>query len=71
MSSDYSPICDGDQYHNDEVTVIGNATIRGQALDRINLVEIDYEAAAKRNIGYIRENIARRQGREKKSCEQK
>jgi hypothetical protein len=66
MKTLYNPLLDGDQYHNDEVTVIGPATIRGQVIDRINLVTIDTEAAARRNIGYIRENIAARKAREEK-----
>jgi hypothetical protein len=66
MTTLYNPLLDGDQYHNDEVTVIGPATIRGQVIDRINLVTIDTEAAARRNIGYIRENIAARKAREEK-----
>jgi hypothetical protein len=60
MTTLYNPLLDGDQYHNDEVTVIGPAKIRGQMIDRINLVKIDIEAAARRNIRYIRENIERR-----------
>jgi hypothetical protein len=62
----YNPLIDGDQYHSDEVRVIGPATIRGQIIDAVNLVSIDYEAVAKRNLGYIRENIARRKAREEK-----
>lgn len=61
----YNPLLDGDYYHNDDVKVIGPATIRGQVLDAVNLVEVDYESAARRNIGYIRENIAGRKKREK------
>jgi hypothetical protein len=62
MTTLYNPLLDGDQYHNDEVTVIGPV----QVIDRINLVTIDTEAAARRNLGYIRENIERRKAREEK-----
>ena len=42
----YNPLLDDSQFHNDEVTVIGES-----GLDRINYVRIDYEKAAARNRG--------------------
>jgi hypothetical protein len=60
----YNPLIDGDQFHSDEITVIGPASIRGQVLDAVNFVTVDYEAAARRNLGYIRANIARSKARE-------
>jgi hypothetical protein len=60
----YNPLIDSDYYHNDDIKVVGPAKIRGQEIDRINLVTVDTESAARRNIGYIRENIAARKARE-------
>jgi hypothetical protein len=60
----YNPILDGSQYHNSDVTDQGPAFIRGQQLNAVRNVYIDYEAAAARNLGYIRENIAARKKRE-------
>lgn len=60
----YNPLLDSDYYHNDDITIIGPAKIRGQEIDRINLVRVDTESAAARNIGYIRESIAARKKRE-------
>jgi len=59
----FNPILDSDQYHASEVRIIG--TLSGQPNSvttgrDANIVEVDFEAAARRNIGYIRENIARR-----------
>jgi hypothetical protein len=59
----YNPLLDGDYYHNDDITVLGNANIRGQQIDRINLIKVDTESAASRNLTYIRENIAMSQRR--------
>ena len=57
----YNPLLDDSQFHNDEVTVIGES-----GLDRINYVRIDYEKAAARNRGYILENIAREKAYQEK-----
>ena len=65
MTRLYNPLIDID-YHNDDIQVIGPAKIRGQEIDRINLVTVDTEAVARRNISYIRENIAARKAREEK-----
>ena len=54
----YNPLLDGAQFHTSEVTDLGPAVIRGQVIDAVRVVTIDYEAAAARNIGYIRESIA-------------
>lgn len=54
----YNPILDGDVYHNDDVKPVGEALIR------VNQVEIDYESAASRNLRDIRANIARSRKRE-------
>jgi hypothetical protein len=62
----YNPLIDSDYYHNDDIKVIGPVKNRGQEIDRINLVTVDTESAARRNIGYIRENIAARKAREEK-----
>lgn len=53
-----------DQVHNDELTDIGPASIRGQILNAVRLYTINYEKLEQRNIGYIRENIERRKKRE-------
>jgi hypothetical protein len=53
----YNPILDGDVYHNDDIKVVG------QLLDAVNLVTIDYDRAAERNIADIRRNIATRKER--------
>ena len=66
MTTLYNPLIDSDYYHNDDIKVVGPAKIRGQEIDRINLVTVDTESAARRNIGYIRENIAARKAREEK-----
>jgi hypothetical protein len=62
----YNSLLDSDYYHNDDITIVGPAKNRGQEVDRINLVTVDTESAARRNIGYIRENIAARKAREEK-----
>lgn len=64
----YNPLIDSD-YHNDDIKVVGPAKIRGQEIDRINLVQVDTESVARRNIGYIRENIAARKKREAREKE--
>jgi hypothetical protein len=63
----YNPLIDSGYYHNDDIKVVGPVKIRGQEIDRINLVTVDTESAARRNIGYIRENIAARKAREEKN----
>ncbi len=50
----YNELLDDEQYHNDDVSII-----RESSLDKINIVKIDYESVAARNLNYIRENIAR------------
>jgi hypothetical protein len=47
----YNPTLDGDVYHNDDITVVS------QPLSRVNLITIDYERAAERNLATIRRNI--------------
>lgn len=57
---EYNPVIDGDYYHNDDI-------VREPGLFRgleVTVVTVDYEAVAKRNIGYIQENIAARRKRE-------
>ena len=66
MTVPYNPLLDGDYFHNDDVKVLGPATIRGQELDRIKLVTFDKDKVVARNIGYIRESIALRKAREEK-----
>ena len=60
----FNPILDTSYFHSDDITIVGPAKIRGQVIDAVNLVSIDLEAAAQRNIGYIRENIAARKARD-------
>ena len=60
----YNPLLDGAQYHNSEVSDLGPAVIRGQLVNAVRVVAIDYDAVASRNLGYIRENIAARKKRE-------
>jgi len=48
---------------------MSSATIRGQHLNSVNLVQVDTESTARRNIGYIRENIAVRKAHEEKLCQ--
>lgn len=60
----YNPLLDGSQYHNSEVSDLGPAVIRGQRVNAVRVVAIDYDAVASRNLGYIRENIAARKKRE-------
>jgi hypothetical protein len=55
-----------DQVHNDELSDVGPAIIRGQIIDAVRLYHIDYEKLEARNIGYIRENIAVRKKREER-----
>jgi hypothetical protein len=62
----YNPLLDGAQFHMSEVTDLGPAIIRGQLVDAVRVVSIDYEAAAARNLGYIRASIALRRAREEK-----
>ncbi len=49
----YNELLDGEQFHNDDLTVLGSA------LEAVNFITIDHEKAANRNLDYIRENIAR------------
>ena len=56
----YSPILDGDVYHNDDLTVVG------EPLSRVNLVAVNYENAASRNLADIRRNIAASKARQAK-----
>lgn len=56
----YNPMLDGDFYHNNDLTD------NGQALNAVRFITVDYEAAARRNLGYIRENITARLKREEK-----
>jgi len=49
----YNPILDSDQYHVDEILD------GGPALEAVRFIYIDREAAANRNLRYIRENVAR------------
>lgn len=62
----YNDILDGDQFHNDEVHQ-GDLVFPG--INSPHYVTIDTEAAARRNLGYIQENIARRIQREKKAAQ--
>ncbi len=75
----FNPLLDTEQYHHDEVIVVGHPTpipegigysysesrqvLSGgnpsTALNAVNYIAIDYDAAARRNIAAIRENIAR------------
>lgn len=80
----YNSLLDGDQFHADEVTVTGKPNqipvrmnrdgipfggSESTALDAVNFIAIDYEAAARRNIGYIQDNIRRRKEREQREAE--
>lgn len=56
----YNPLLDGDIYHNDDITVVG------QLLNAVNLIEIDYEKAGERNLADIRRNIANSKARQAK-----
>lgn len=49
----YSDLLDSDQFHTDDIITLG------PALEAVNFITVDHEAASRRNINYIRENIAR------------
>ena len=49
----YNDLLDSDQFHCDDLID------DGPALEAVRFVTVDREAAASRNITYIRENIAR------------
>ena len=59
----YNDIIDGDQFHADEIQDAG------PALNAVRYINVNYEAAAKRNIGYIQENIAREKAYQEKRLE--
>lgn len=64
----YNDILDSDQFHNSEVHE-GDLVFPGT--NSPHYVTVDREAAAARNIGYIRDNIAREaayQERERKKA---
>lgn len=78
-TKNYNDLLDGEQYHSDDLRITGNPNpipltmnssgrtsggSESTALNAINYVTVDYEAAAARNIRDIRENIARRRARE-------
>lgn len=80
----YNSMLDGDQYHVTEITVAGKPKpipvglnrngipfggCESTALDAVNFVAIDYEAAARRNLSYIQDNIRRRKEREQREAE--
>jgi len=56
----YNDLIDDGQFHNNEVHDAG------KALNAVRFVTLDYEAAARRNIGYIQENIVREAAYQKK-----
>jgi hypothetical protein len=56
----FNDLLDNDQFHNSEVTDLG------PALNAVRFISIDREAAAQRNLGYIRSNIAREKAYQEK-----
>ena len=82
MSRLYNELLDSDQYHPDEIMVVGDPSPippgvnrngipfgghQSTALNAVNYIAIDYEAAARRNIADTRKRIALRLEREKKA----
>lgn len=76
----YNSLLDSDQFHVDDTRVIGEGEWIPQRLNRdgipygghsstalnaVNYIEVDYEAAARRNIEDTRRRIALRLEREK------
>lgn len=59
----YNDMLDGDEVHNDDITVIG------PAIDAVNFIRVNHQAVADRNLGYLRERIARRIAHEKAEAE--
>lgn len=60
----FNPILDCDYAHADAVRTIG--PIRG--LIKVNLIEIDWDQMAERNLALIRENIRLRNERAEKEA---
>lgn len=78
----YNDLLDSDQYHRDDTTVIGTEHPIPMGLNRdgipfgghpstglnaVNIIVVDYEAAARRNIADTDKRIALRLEREKKA----
>lgn len=80
----YNSLLDSEQYHVDDTTVIGEGTHvpiqvnrdgimfgghPSTALNAVNYITVDYEAAARRNLADTDRRIAQRLEREKKQAE--
>lgn len=52
----YNDMIDGDQFHSDDVH---EGELVFKTTNSPHYVSIDYEAAAERNLGYLRERIER------------
>lgn len=78
----YNSLLDSEQFHVDDTRVIGEGTpiptgvnrdgipfggCQSTALNAVNYITVDYEAAARRNIEDTRKRIALRLEREKKN----
>lgn len=55
-----------DFMHVDDVKDIGQATIRGQALDAVRVIRIDREKVIARQLAALRDSIEHRKKRERK-----
>lgn len=54
-----------DFMHNDDVTDVGPATLRGQALDAVRAIRIEREKVISRQLQQLRADIARREKSER------
>jgi len=78
----YNDLLDSDQYHADDITVIGDPSPipmginrdgipfgghQSTALNAVNYVTVDFESTARRNIEDTRRRIALRLEREKQN----
>ncbi len=79
----FRALLDTDQYHRDDVTVVGEASSpvpsginrdgipfgghESTAFNAVNYIKVDYEAAARRNIEDTKRRIALRLEHEKKT----
>lgn len=72
----YNDILDSDQFHNDDISVIGKPRPipfgghASTALNAVNFITVDREKAARRNLNYLHERIENEKSYQEKKAKE-